>query len=95
MRLFLGASDEASRCWVGLIVLRFPGIFLNTPQGAVEKSWLAVQSAPIRMLKNVCMRCDSDPERSEEEQSRSGNPDPVGARFLVVPIRSGLLGMTG
>jgi hypothetical protein len=32
-------------------------------------------------------------ERSEE--SGSGNPDLIGARFLVAPIRSGLLGMTG
>jgi len=37
------------------------------------------------MLKNVCERCHS--ERNEE--SRSGNPDLIGARFLVS------LGMTG
>ena len=36
-----------------------------------------------RMLKNVCERCHSDPERSEGEESRSGNEGL--ARFLVVP----------
>jgi hypothetical protein len=35
------------------------------------------------MLKDGCERCHSDPERSEGEESRSGNKGL--ARFLVVP----------
>jgi hypothetical protein len=35
------------------------------------------------MLRNVSGRCHSDPERSEGEESRSANPDLIGARFLV------------
>ena len=44
------------------------------------------------MLKDLAGPCHSDPERSGGEESRSETKDL--ARFLVVPIRSGLLGMT-
>jgi hypothetical protein len=39
------------------------------------------------MPKNLCERCHSDPS-ADGEESCSGNPDVIGARFLV-PIRSG------
>ncbi len=41
------------------------------------------------MLKNVCECCHSNPVRSEGEESRSGNPDLMGARFLAEFTLSG------
>ena len=45
------------------------------------------RSLPSRMPKNLCevaKATHSDQERSEGEESPSGNPYLIGARFLVV-----------
>jgi hypothetical protein len=55
---------------------------------AMNKVMMKVAAPPqwsSRMLKNSYDRYHSDLEWSKGEESRSGNPDLIRARFLVVP----------